>query len=208
MAKKLVVSEELFTHRYLWNTAIFLLKTARPQEDSFPFLLPALLVAYAAYEAFIDYCGQILYPEVWAHEKAFFKGKGDAVEAKVAKLLEFLPDVQWEKGKRPYQTIKRLKNFRDMTVHGKVIATRYITEEKPDMTHYKWRHPWDKFLTIGKVETSMHDIRSFCGLLVESIRRRSIFVIPLSDGPLAMSSASSIPADQALQARRKAYDKG
>src|SRR5688500_4745565 len=105
VAERLVVSEELFTHRYLWDTATSLLKAAQTHEESFPFLLSALLVAYAAYEAFIDYCGQILYPEVWTNEKAYFKGKGDAVEAKVVKLLEFLSDIPWEKGKRPYQTI-------------------------------------------------------------------------------------------------------
>jgi len=149
-------------------------KEANPNaKNPLYFLLSALLMSYMAFEAFINFSGYILFPEIWAEERKFFKGKGDGIEAKISKFVELLTDFEWIKNERPYQSIRKLKNFRDLVAHGKVKTSQYEAIWQEDGSHIKWEHDWDNFIPIDKAENFMNDIKYFCQLLLESIRKKS-----------------------------------
>ncbi|HUS44439.1 MAG TPA: hypothetical protein VM219_00175, partial [Phycisphaerae bacterium] len=114
---------------FLWRSLLRLLKEARAEkETSYHFLIPSLLMGYLAFEGYVDFCGIVLLPELWKKEKECFKGKG--VEGKLEALVKELHDFSWKKDRRPYQTIKSLKTFRDSVVHAKPVARRYVVEEQ------------------------------------------------------------------------------
>ena len=125
-------------------------------------------MAFLAYEAFINYLGHVLAPELWADEKANFKGKG--LEGKLDAIVKKLHAYRWEKGANPYQAIKRLEAFRDMVAHGKVIVSQYTTDQKNDGTHYRYQHPWDEYLSLTEVSKARTYIQTFSQSLLEAAR--------------------------------------
>jgi hypothetical protein len=179
MSEKLSVFEEIYTHEYLWRAAKLMLEEAKSnakldERKSFYFCLLSPLMSYMAFEAFINFSGHILFPEEWKDEKNYFKGKGDVIEIKISKLMDKLDAFKWEKGKRPYQSIKELKAFRDMVSHGKVKTSQYEAIRTDDGSHIEWTHDWDDFISIEKVEKIfMNDIKVFCQSLLESMRKKS-----------------------------------
>jgi hypothetical protein len=174
MASKMSVSEEIYTHEYLWRMASSVLAEAKVQGNKADyFTLTALLMAYTAFEAFVNFCGFILFPNLWANERTYFSGKNSGIEAKLSKLQEKLPEFDWQKGKRPYQTIRQLKKLRDSMVHGKVIASRYETTPCDDGMDIKWKLSWNTFVSVKQAEGSMNDIKTFCQALLDAMREQS-----------------------------------
>jgi hypothetical protein len=173
MSQRMLTYEEIWTHKYLWQSANVLLEAAKSNEtESYYFLLPALFMSYAAFEAFINFCGYIILPEIWANEREYFKGKDNNVEAKISKLLEILNDFEWKKGQKPYQTIRDIGKERDLIAHGKVNVSEYESISIGDGSHIKLEHEWDRSISTGKVEGALHDIKSFCQSLTESMRKQ------------------------------------
>ncbi len=166
------VEEEIYTHEYLWRSASMLLEKAEAEEQvSYHFLLPALLMSFMAYEAFINFCGYILLPELWKEEKKHFKGKG--VEGKLEAIVRKLPAFSWRKCDTLYQRIKNLENFRDSVAHARVMATEYTTERKKNGIHFQFRHQWDSYLSVEAVKNARTDIKSFCQSLIIELRKKS-----------------------------------
>jgi hypothetical protein len=172
MPNSCTVEEEIYTHEYLWQSASMLLEKAEAQEQgSHHFLLPALLMSFMAYEAFINFCGYVMLPELWKEEKKHFKGKG--IEGRLEAIITKLPAFSWRKGEPPYKRIKNLKNLRDSVAHAKVVATEYITERKEDGVHFQFKHPWDSYLSVEAVKSARTDIKSFCQSLIIELRKES-----------------------------------
>jgi hypothetical protein len=206
MSEKISVFEEIYTHEYLWRAAELMLEEAKlnvkaDERKSFYFCLLAPLISYMAFEAFINFFGYILFTEEWKDEKSYFRGKrkGDVIETKILKLIEKLDDFKWEKGKRPYQSIKELKAFRDMVSHGKVKTSQYEAIRTGNGRHIKWVHDWDDFISIEKVENYfMKDIKTFCQSLLLSMRKKSKhphLIFNAFEGSLASAEGSPLKPD-------------
>ncbi len=170
MGKKCKVVEEIYTHEYLWRSSSTLLKQGE-KENSYHQLLPALLLSYMAFEAFINYLGFILLPELWNDEKTTFRGKG--IEGKLKKIVSELTGFSWEKDRSPYQRIKQLESFRDIVAHGKVLSSEYVAEQKEDGTHFQFQHAWDRYLTISSIKQFRGAIKEFCQSLLVEARNKS-----------------------------------
>ena len=172
MLKSCSVEEELYTHEYLWRSASRLLRIAETEEEaSYHLLLPSLLMSFMAFEAFVNFCGFVLLPELWQEEKKHFKGKG--MEGKLEVIVGQLPSFSWRKGEPPYQRIKTLETFRDVVAYGKVVATQYVTEQKEDGSHFQFKHAWDSYLSVDAVKNARADIKAFCQSLVVELRKVS-----------------------------------
>lgn len=172
MPNSYTVEEEIYTHEYLWRSASTLLEKAEAQEKrSYHFLLPALLMSFMAYEAFINFCGYILLPQLWKEEKKHFKGKG--IEGKLEAIVPKLSAFLWRKGDPLYQRIKNLENFRDSVAHARVVAAEYTTERKEDGIHFQFKHQWDSYLSVEAVKSARTDIKSFCQSLIIELRKQS-----------------------------------
>ncbi len=168
------LSEQVYTHEYLWRAAkVMAQESELSEQNSLYFRIAALLLSYLAFEAFINFLGQLLLPELWANETNAFKGKGDIIETKISKLMEKLTNFEWRKGEAPYQKIKRLKGFRDMVIHGKLVSSNYETIFKKDGSFIKWQHKWDFFVEPPHVKEFMEAIKSFCQSLTLEARKIS-----------------------------------
>ncbi len=124
-----------------------------------------------AFEAFVNFCGFLLLPELWKEEKKHFRGRG--IEGKLEVIVNRLPSFSWRKGEPPYQRIKDLETFRDIVAHGKVVATQYVAEQREDGGHFRFKLAWDSYLSIGAVKNVRADIKSFCQSLVVELRKVS-----------------------------------
>ncbi|HEY9201591.1 MAG TPA: hypothetical protein VIQ81_08350 [Gammaproteobacteria bacterium] len=163
------IDEAVYTHEYLWRSSTYLLKNTVNSETDYRQLIPSLLLAFLAYEAFINFLGHVLYPELWKDEKKNFKGKG--LEGKVEAIVQRLPNTfTWKKGEQPYQAIKALEEFRDMVSHGKVVTNKYASKQKEDGAHFCFQHDWDKFLTISAIKSNRENISKFVNELLVAAR--------------------------------------
>lgn len=172
MPKLCTVQEEIYTHEYLWRSSNVLTEMVESEDDnSYLFILPAILTTFLAYEAFINFCGYVLLPELWTKEKENLKGK--SLEFKLEKICTKLPQFSWFKGKRPYSTIKNLSEFRNLVAHGKVQVNEYVIEQKQDATHFTFEHKWDAYLTKEQLILFRTDVKMFCESLLVHMRELS-----------------------------------
>lgn len=194
MAKSCSVMEEIYTHEYLWRSASKLFTNARKSKHpSYHLLLPSLLMSFMAFEAFGNFCGFVLLPELWEEEKKHFKGKG--VEGKLKVIVKNLPNFSWKKGEPPYLRIRKLEAFRDIVAHGKVAATQYVAEQKENASHFQFKHAWDFYLSVEAVKNARADIKSFCESLSIELRKVSDhqhLTFKAFSGSLASGSSESI----------------
>lgn len=191
MAPKVVnVEEEIYTHEYLWRTSTYLLTRSEEQGADYRQFIPALLMTFLAYEAFLNFLGHVLAPGLWANEKNSFKGKG--LEGKLEAIVRKLPSFKWEKGAMPYQAVKALEEYRDMVSHGKVVASKYEAERKEDGSHFRFDHPWDEYLSLSSIKMAREHVLKFSNLLLESARKVSDephFVFSAYEGSLGRGSS-------------------
>ena len=194
MARSVSVKEEIYTHEYIWRSSSLLLEKAKAEDEAaYKLLIPSLLMGFLSFEAFVNFCGFVLLPEKWKEEKEHFKRKG--IEGKLEAIKEKLPDFSWQKGQRPYQAIKELEGFRDSVAHGKVLATEYLAEEQEDGSHFRFRHDWDIYMSVGAVEDARGDIESFCRSLLVEMRKVSDhkhLIFEAFEGSLANGEGASI----------------
>ena len=190
------VSEEVYTHEFLWRAAETLHKHASLDRRDFYYRLSALMMAYLAFEAFINFIGEIICPGLWTNEKDAFRGKGDAIEAKIDAIVRELPGYEWRKGESPYQDVKRLKRFRDVIAHGKVIRSEYVAFPNDKEINFRWTHEWDEFIELEQVARSMRSVKTFSQSLLIEARKHSDephLVFDAFEGALASAEGTSRP---------------
>ena len=184
------VEEEIYTHECLWRSASAISnQLVVGSKDNLLLLLPTLLTTYLAYESFINFCGYILCPDLWASEKENFKGK--SLEHKIEVML---PQFKWCKGERPYQTLRKLSDFRDLAAHGKVQRNQYTAECHDDGSHFSFDHAWDEYLTCDELNRFRADTKAFCETLLVAARQVSDhphLLYNAFEGPLASGSSGS-----------------
>jgi hypothetical protein len=197
MARSVSVKEEIYTHEYLWRSSSLLLEKAKVEDEAaYKLLIPSLLMGFLAFEAFVNFCGFVLLPEKWKEEKKNFKGEG--IEGKLKAIKKELPDFSWQKGRRPYQTIKKMERFRDIVAHGMVMATGYVAEQQEHGRHFRFTHDWDIYMSVEAVEEARADIKSFCQCLVVEMRKVSdhLHLIPDAfEGSLANAKGEGVSID-------------
>lgn len=166
---KVHVEEAIYTHEYLWRASTYLLARSEEQGADYRQFVPALLMTFLAYEAFINFLGHVLAPDLWADERNQFKGKG--LEGKVEAIVKKLPSFRWEKGAMPYQAVRALEEYRDMVSHGKVAVSTYETERRDNGAHFRFDHPWDEYLSLSSIKKARKDIQEFSNSLLASARK-------------------------------------
>ena len=182
--------ETIFTHRILWKSGEELLKHAKSKLDgAYYFRLASLLMFCLAYEGFVNYLGQSLLPEIWKKEKDNFQGKG--LECKIKVIVDKKTQgFTWEKGRSPYQKIKRLEPFRNALCHSKTeinTSKKIVDENGPQ----GWDSKWDSFFNdVQTVEKYRRAIKKFCQSLLDAVPGNpgDNYLPPAFEEPLASSS--------------------
>jgi hypothetical protein len=175
MSRKVEVSEEIYPHVYLWN-AHHKIRSAWENGDQQGGheAVASLLLAYLAFEAFVNFCGELVLPEIWAKEREHFrKMGGPEIENKIAELAKALPAFSLKKGQRPYQSVQALRSFRDSVAHGKLLRSKYSTDWSDDGAHLQWNFSWFDRIEGAVFDQSIADIRAFSQSLLVEVRKQS-----------------------------------
>jgi hypothetical protein len=109
-----------YTHRMLWQIVEEQAALARGREREWVnFALVAVTFAFHALEAYVNFAGEQLAPDLWADEQnSFRKEPYRGWKGKLRKVLE-LTQVPWEPDVRPLRTVFELQRLRDSIAHGK-----------------------------------------------------------------------------------------
>ena len=168
---------ETFTHKILWECCQRQMETARRRKKGTKYFnMTAMLMAYLTYEAYINFLGERFAPDIWVNEREFFsKAPYQGIEGKLKKIQERCPIGAIEKGGRPYQTIKKLKDLRDFLSHckpDKYYKTIIHTRDKEPPLFGKY----DKLGTLvtpEKAEIAVADVKAFIGFLHKQASRHT-----------------------------------
>lgn len=152
-----------YPHEYLWRASSKSLTMAETNNrEQYYLLMQSLLTAYLAFEAFINSLGECLDPDAWKNEKTFFNQQYYyGIEGKIKRLAEKLPNFVFEKGKRPYQIIKKVGKFRTLLVHGKPYHFEKEVLNEGSKTNM-FEFIWDEYLSLENVNRSREAIKEFC----------------------------------------------
>ena len=164
---------ESFTHRILWTCALHQLRAGEKTDIDGAqwFLLSALLTAYLAYEAYLNFLGDRLAPDVWRREKEFFrKPPYQGINGKLEFILETLVSPKVNKGARPYQTIAWLENFRDLVVHGKPEKYEGEIEHPIDIEPQVLQSKIWALIERSAVKRAFEDVEKFACALHDSAK--------------------------------------
>lgn len=125
---------QTFTHRVLWECVCRQIDKAKETpEGSWYFWLSAMVMGYMVFEAYLNYVGEEVAPEIWKDERAFFsKAPFKGSEGKLHFLLDRYGISRPDKSKRPYASVVSLKAIRDEIAHA-----------KPHREEYSVTHPVD-----------------------------------------------------------------
>lgn len=124
--KKVKVTRVVYEHHYLASIAINQLDQAKKELDGhrFRWIVPSMAFSVFRVEALCNIYGSHIFPH-WEHfESSSFIGK-------IAMISEFLK-LKVDFSAEPWQTINRMKNFRNALAHEKpqkVSATHEVPED-------------------------------------------------------------------------------
>jgi hypothetical protein len=121
-----------------------------------------MLMAYFAYEAYLNLVGPRIDKEAWKNERDFFsKPPYRGTQGKLDRICEKIR-IDIDRGRRPYQTIRELGRLRDSLAHGKLEAYAFEVEvekgKEPDMFRDIQIY---KMVTREKADRALKDTEEF-----------------------------------------------
>lgn len=201
-----------FAHRFLWEGVRRQLEQAEAKlEGSWYFYLGASLLAYLTYEAYINYVGQTLAPQIWDREKEIFSiDPYRGTNGKLKKLCELykvpFPDMR----KKPFTSIAELKELRDKIVHARPLRDVHTAVHASNKLGSPPPHWLSNFLTakkakhlIGNLEVAIEQMHS---LFSANVGVRVLMPYPLkgsfSSGIVTTQLQANPPLNRTRRKRR------
>jgi hypothetical protein len=198
---------ENFTHRCLWRVVTRQLEHAEAQRSGALYDdLAAMVFAFHAFEAHLNFLGQRLAPDIWEDEQNFFRKEPyRGFEGKVRKVFDLCQLPEPDRCTKPYSMIWALKDLRDLIAHGK---TEVFTETYVHGVNEPPRFPrgrFDDLVSHAKALEAKQDIHAVAPILHTAARRLSCddqlylrdvwFGDDPLDGPLGHATGTMTPAN-------------
>jgi hypothetical protein len=139
--------------------------------EHFYFCLPAMLMGFLAYEAYLNFLGERVAREIWENERAFFSRRPyRGVNGKLRKITEILELPYPDGNSPPFSTLMKLKDLRDTVSHGKPERfedeiEHHVEEEPVFVRQSKIRQAISK----DSVEVALNDVAAF----IEELHRKA-----------------------------------
>lgn len=148
--KTVKVTRMISEHHFLGSIAINQLMKAKEEEDGFRFrwLLPSMVFSAFRVEALCNLYGSQLFPH-WTHfESMSFIGK-------VTLISEFMK-MNVNYSAEPWQTIKRIGQFRNALAHAKPLTVSEITELPENVPNHFAFYPKSNktIISYSSIETA------------------------------------------------------
>ena len=163
---------ETFNHRILWFIVGRQLKhaTENPPGAMHDHLV-AMVFAFHAFEAYLNFIGEKLAPDVWANERQYFgRGEYQGFAGKLKKVLELVGMTAPEKTTRPYSTVWLLKNLRDQIAHARTEKYAFAVDHAPDDQLTLALNLFGGLVTSENAEMAEADIEAFADQIQELAR--------------------------------------
>lgn len=121
-----------YAHRILWESAQRHLElAAQHPDDAWILHLSAGLLTAAAFEAYLNYIGEEILPQVWNNERSFFSTtQYRGTDGKLKRIAE---EIEWSlppKGRRPYSGVRSLQRLRDKMVHARTERKNFQVKHR------------------------------------------------------------------------------
>jgi hypothetical protein len=166
------VEGERFLHKDLWRVVERQLEhaTAIPRGAFYDDLV-AMVFALLALEAYLNFVGERIAPEIWKDEREFFRKEPyRGFDGKLRKILELVGIMEPARDVRPYSTVWLLKDLRDLIAHAKLMRFGSVIEHTADEEPSMFYSPLRDVITHENAEGARDDIKAF----IETIHAAAI----------------------------------
>lgn len=152
---RLYGKKNLRTAAYNRSAARFFLELAEEQENGqFYSVLASIVFSSFTHEAFLNSLGTIKVKDWPEHD---YDNPGDKLSL-ICKTIGYKPN----KGKRPYQTLKKLFRFRNLIAHGReeIIPAKGRVVPKKDKGGYldAIEGEWEQYCTVNNARKAYDDV--------------------------------------------------
>jgi hypothetical protein len=186
---------ERILYRQLWRIVERQFKDA-PLGGSTLDMMVAMVFAFHTFEAYLNFVGERLAPDVWERERDFFrKSPYLGFDGKVRKVFELLEKPEPDRSCRPYSTVWWLKKLRDGIAHAKV--DRFCDVVEHEENHLPLPPPglFDIYATAENGRRARDDIAEVMECIHAHAKPRindSWFGREALTGPLGYSTGSTV----------------
>lgn len=173
MKYKREVETVTYTHEFLWRAGAYAIDHVNSnREGSHYFLTSAFLTSVLAFEAFINFVGEIVAADAWEDERSFFsRAPYRGIVGKVRKVFESL-GLDLDEDSPAFAAFLNAKCLRDKIAHGRVVRTAesFFLDDRDSTQGYDFMQlAWEDVLEVRKIE----EIRQHLKGLAETIRARA-----------------------------------
>ncbi|UUZ71544.1 hypothetical protein LP415_21790 [Polaromonas sp. P1(28)-8] len=157
------VEGERFVHKELWRIVMRQLEHSKKNPSgAFYDDLVAMVFAFHALEAYLNYVGDHLAPDIWKDERNFFRGEPyRGFGGKIKKVLELVGIPEPPRDVPPYSTIWLLKDLRDLMAHGKVEKYSGVIEHGDDEEPPLAQSTLNELITELNAQRAHDDVKFF-----------------------------------------------
>jgi hypothetical protein len=150
-------------HRFMWLIVEeqSTLANERERDWSMPALV-AMVFAFHTVEAYLNFVGERLAPDIWKDERNFFRKEPyRGWDGKLRMVMELVGLLRMPDS-RPLKTILELKELRDLIAHGKPEKLTGDILHSPDAeAPYPAFTLRSMFTPKGKMTTAVQDVEQF-----------------------------------------------
>jgi hypothetical protein len=163
---KVQKTKQTNTYTILWRASSWTLELAKNEvEGSYYQIMASLIFTAFTLEAYLNHIGKKIF-ECWDDlERLSPAGKMNIIAEKL--------NIKSDNGKRPFQTVKKLLDFRNDVAHGKTIT---LSEEKffqitdRNLDNYMqitFEPDWSQYCTLDNAEQARCDVK----IIIEKFHR-------------------------------------
>lgn len=163
---------EEYLHKEAWRVVMRQFK--RPDDPKKGALyddLVAMVFMSHSLEGYLNFLGDKILPEVWKDERDI----EDGIEGKLALILKACDLPTFEKGRRPYATVKALNKLRDSIAHPKTHKPKtskiYPEGKEPPLFPTTYL---ETLVSHDKAERAQNDVRA----IVDCIHAAAVTKFP------------------------------
>lgn len=161
-------SEDL-PHRLMWAIVEEQRTVAEERErDWSNAALVAMVFSFHAMEAYLNYVGLRLAPEIWENEREHFRKTG--FKGKLREVMN-RAGLGWASGKRPLQTVLELEKLRNAVAHGRPEKRTgkilYAEDSEPPYPVFTLR---SMFTPKQKMSKAVHDVEQLANEIQKATR--------------------------------------
>ena len=162
-----------YTHRVLWQIVEDQARLAAQRErDWFAPSLVAMVFAFHTVEAYINFVGENLAPDLWADEQNYFRKQPyRGWNGKLRKVLE-LVNIEWAPDQRPLKTLLALKELRDAIAHGKAERFSDAIQPAPPDDGMPWL-PTSRIRSMVTPKGTLDDMLTDVKALLDRIHKEA-----------------------------------